>query len=472
MANKFTGSERVYYPKCFVQMTLIHEDMDADSTKTYVVTKTPLDLNIEKNNYNQADSFSFTLDAKDFPVHPNIIRTGNVKIWLFDSGSTEPVNEKTLSPNDESYIFSGVIDDIDFVDGSSGSAITVQGQDFTALLIERRYRDARDRKRSRGKRGERIYKNRVVNSNRLDGALKQMLLDAGIGNVRFENRTDFDPLPRVGKGSTATSSKRGFPVKDDATYWDVMTQLAGRHGFILYVEKNSLVLGRPLKAVKGVPIPIYHMIWGDNLSEYSVSRKMGKERTPRIRVVSYDDKKKKVVSATYPKNKKQIATSGVGTKYDEIQVKRVNGVADTDNLLRLAENYYNIVARGESTTKIKTEDLLDSNGKNLANISAGNLMRVEISPFHLDRLDSTGSFQARYARLLSAGVSPKAAGLLASVEPSTLLKPLYVKSASVSWDINSGVSLGFELIQLIDFNKGEDVDKEPSRRNNARKRQR
>jgi len=467
MANQFTGTERVYYPKCYVVLTLFYEDFDATSTVMDSLTVVPIDLNIERNSYSQADSFSITFDGKDLPIHPDRVRTGNVSVWLFDSRSNEYVDPKTLKPDDRSI--AGIIDDIDYIDNEQGSTVTIHCQDFTALFTERRYRDSDDRRRSKGKGGERIYKNRVVNNQNLFAALEAMIAQVSGGSVKLENRTGvkISRLPRVGDGSTATTSKRGFPVKDDATYWDVMTQMVGRHGYIIYVENDKVILGRPLKVMEGVKIPTFNMLWGNNVTEVNISRKMAKERTPRIRVVSYDDKTKRVVSATYPVDKKQIATTGVGTKFDEIKIMRVNGVSDKNNLLRLAENAYNQISRGESMMTVKTCDMLDADGNNLVKVTTGNLMQVHVQPFHQDRLDAIDAFESRVTKLISRGGNPVNAAFLAQLEIQQ--RPLYVRKGSVSWSIDGGVELDFELIELIDLNKGEPANKPTSRRQRARK---
>ena len=470
MADPFSKTPRVYYPRCTVELVLHLETYTDDNkaqqeAKTIVFAPRPSNLSIVRNGYNQADSFSMTFDAKDMPISPDVIRAGNTHIQLFDNEGNEqqgvdnslPIEKRSGAPGARRLTFSGVIDDVETNFDSSGQTVTIQGQDFTALFIEKRYVDSTQKGKNR-----KNARRRIAGSTELVVFLQQSIKLAAKGAaLNFVNETGLpdDKLPKVGTGGSRTNTRKGFPVKEDASFWDVMTKVAALQGFILYVRNEEVVLARPLKIQKGAKRPLYLLEWGNNIETLNISRKMGKQRTPRVLCKSYDEKTKKTISETYPKSKKQVATTGVGTLYNEIVVKKVQGVRDSAQLLRIAENWYNVLARSEQVINLTTKDMLDSVGRDLLKITTGDLVQINFTPFNEEHLSSFKRVEQKAAFLRSRGLPAKAAQIIA--EHTELLadfkRPMYVRSSEFTWDISGGFGMKLEVINLVNINKSEDV---------------
>jgi len=442
-------------------------------TKTIVFSPRPINLSVVRNGYNQADSFSMTFDAKDVPISAELIRAGNTHIKIYNNrGNDAP--EATLPkilkcgaiPPDQRPTFSGVIDDVESDYGTRGGTITLQGQDFTALFIERKFVDAK----SKTDKGGKVKKNKpaarkgqrriVLSKQKINVFLQGMIDEANKGVVCLVNETGIpdEKLPIVGKGASKNNAKSGFPIKLEATFWDVMYGVASLHGFILYVRNNEVVLARPLKVQRGVKRPLFTMVWGNNIENIKINRKMGKQRVPRIRVQSYNDRTKKTISQTYPVSKGQKNVSGVGVIWDEILVKKVHGITDSDILLRTAENWYNVLARGEQSVKIKTRDMVDADGKDLLQITAGDLMQVSFKPYNKEKIEALKDGE-RYAFLRKQGLPEEAARRIA--QNTQLLsgfdRPMYVRNAEFTYDITSGFSMSVEVINVVNIKKTEDM---------------
>ena len=454
MADPFLKKPRTYYPRCVVQIALQMETYE-DETKTIVFNTEPLDLNIVRNSYNQADSFSMTFDAKDMPISPSIIRGGNVSVRVFDNeGNTAgnsvaiPLGGQLTQPT-----FSGVIDDVDMNFDKGGQTVTVQGQDYTVLFLEKRYVDSNQKGQ-----GRRRSRRRLINNKRIDEFMEQMIKEADKGvNLKFVNETGITNLPVVGKGSSKTNKRRGYPVKKDSSFWDIMYEVAALHGFIIFVRNTEIVLARPLKVQKGKKRPLYSLTWGNNISSINISRKMGRQKTPRIKCVCYNDESKETLEAVFPQ-RNQIATTGVGTNYNEIVVKRIFGIKDSIHLKRIAENWYNILARSEQTARVSTMDMLDDGGRSLLDVGTGDLMEIHFSPFNKEHLDNMEGTAQKASFLRSRGLPGRAAGILAQhTELLTSFKrDMYIRSATIQWSISSGFSLDVELINTVSIKKGEE----------------
>lgn len=441
---------RVYYPRCYVTIKAVFENF-GEANRIHSFSAIPQSISIHRNSYKQADSWSIEMDAKDFPLPPSAVRSASVEIRIFDGNNydlSDPgVRDKVAK---EPPTITGIVDEIDVNWSDSGRVLRFDGQDYTALFIEH---SLKEEQRAQ-------FRNQTYNR-RLHQVMYDLLRQVDLtGNIQLrvddkyyfprggQNEAQFG-TPIYGAATTKTNRK-GFPFKKGDSYWDIMYKIALKHGYILFVQNNDLVLTTPQFIYRNSPRDaLFSLEWGNNISELSMARRMGKERVPQIRVTSYDDDSGETVTAVFPDSKQKVST-GIGTKRNEIANYTVYGIKDKQTLKRFAEAAYNLRARSEQTMTLSTMDMLDSNGSSLLGLTSGDAMQVTFAPFNKEIIENMSpDVAAQWLR--DRGFSPSAAQVIAAYSRSLEIfrKPLYVKEAEIEWSADSGFMANVTLINFV-----------------------
>ena len=415
----------LYFPRCKIILGLFSE-FSKEITSWEVI---PENVNIVRNSTKMADSWSLEVSYKDFPVEPESIVTGSAALFLWD-GRDNMSNNPTIS---------GILDSAEVVDDKSGSVVRLAGQDFTALFLETQFK-----------------KKRVSNNIALEKALLGLIKEVDRGPQKTLNLVvdlsdeQKDKIPSIGKGSTKTNRRRGFTARRGESYWDVMTRLAQKNGYVLYMRGTNVVLTTPRFArEEALSRKLYSLTWGKNILSVRRERNMGKEKAPQIELRARDDRTKKTLRARFPK-KGKIVTTGVGAKRNERQVEYVYGVRDQETLNRLAEQRYEQLARPEQVVTVTTRELVDDADQSLIDIQSADGMFVNFDPYNTEVISQMEPGQA-IDFLTNKGYSFEAASLV--VDNYTKLKiykrPFYVREAVVEWSATSGFSLEVTLVNFV-----------------------
>lgn len=437
---------KFYYPRCYVVLRAIFENFgEAGDIQSFGAI--PLSVSIRRNSYNQADSWSIELDAKDFPIPPSMIRSAAVEIRLFDQQGNAPINDSVMR---QTPVITGIVDEVDVNWSDSGRVLRLDGQDYTALFMEHQFRE-NQREAGIKKGTDNRYLHQVIHD------MMRQVDKKGAMTMRVDDKAYFpgrQPEKSFGTplfgGSATKTNRSGFPVKRGDNYWDVMYKLAIKHGYIIFVNNNELVLTTPQFIYRTTPqSALFALKWGENIEELSMSRRMGKERVPQIEVRSYDDDKNEVTVVRFPETYQKVST-GIGTKRNEVQIYTVHGIKDKKELLRYAEAAYNLRARSEQQINLSTKDMKDSLGHDLIQLSTGDALRLEFQPFNTEFLETLPE-GSRAQWLTDRGFTPNAAQVIASNYASldVFRKPFYVKEAEIDWDHDAGFSLSATLINFV-----------------------
>lgn len=425
---------RVYYPEARVVVKAIIENF-GESQKPLDFPAIPKSVQITRNSYRQPDSWSIELDAKDFPIPPSLLRTGQVEIYLYDKEGLV-ADRRALRANTPPAIV-GLVDSVNTDFSGDGRTVALEGQDLTALFA-----------------GHRFQRRRNFTNQRLDRALEALLAEVDLtGVMTFVTEIPFDRsrLPVIGR-SVSRTNRRGFPVKRGENYWDVMYNLALKHGFILFVRDLELVLATPQSVIDESnkrQDRTYGLTWGKNVLQISMSRQMGKERVPQVEVLSYDERTRKAVIGKFPRAKQKV-TEGVGTKRNEILTSVVRGITDQSILDRLAEIQYNLIARTEQEVSFGTDELRDETDKNLLYLKSGDAFFLSFDPYNGEELRKLQPGQ-RAAWLRQRGFTAQAAEVLANhfEQLNTFRSPFYVSEAGIYWSNEDGLSIDAKLINFV-----------------------
>jgi hypothetical protein len=475
-----------------------------------VIPVMPKTVTIHKNSYRQADSYELTFDAGDLPFDPRIIRAGESEIFLFQTDGLNPTGrvlsrKDSLSDPDpraqaqrdpmdtlaleldaraakDKFTYknkpniAGLWDRSDLDLSSDGKWVTINGQDYTGMLAAEQWKPNADGTARRIPIGKRV-----------DLLLADVLAEADpTGKLAIEVR-DLDPetLPIVG-ANEVRGSARGIPVEQKTSYWDVIYNVATRVGLIAFVDGVDVVLTRPKTITANDGGKIKRLAWGHNLEHLKLEREYGKEQAPTIVMRGYDPVARKTIEVKYPTGQvdfgkrkphvNEVKVRGTQTRAkttekhrthppskkkktvttiherDEYQIIPMYGISDRATLLRAAQNRYQMIGRAERRVIASTRDLKDMRESDMLGITAGDAVLIDWDEFNREMLQNPGVSEAeKVEHLVVRGFNREVARVIARRFDALvgLDRPLRVKEATLSWDVEDGINIEVELYDFI-----------------------
>lgn len=450
--------KRVFYPVARIDIQAVFEDHVPETERTPRTFRAiPRSVSIHRNSYNQADTWQVTFNLQDFPITPEAVRAGAIELRLFElDGAYEEGVTTTVLTDDTVGIpptIVGLFDDMSVDLSEQGKTVSISGTDYTALFLNRTWSKQK----------------RVTKGLRLDVAMKTIKDSIpGAENMRIaydpartpEEREAFiNSLPIVGQEDTKT--QRQFVKITADNYWDAMFRLAQRYGYIIFVRGLELVLAQPKNFIEG-RTEVKKLAWGENLTALRMSRKLGRQRTPVIRIRGYNDVDREPIVVEYPRkgnpdrviaisNLKSVLTSEKDTD-PKVEIKEffIPGIKSRDVLQRAAESYFHLVSRSEQQAQAETRDLVDLEGQTLMDLRAGDAVKISFNPVSLDLLEVQTQAQ-RIETLKKLRYDEETAKQVAeAIEKSTFFrKPLRVRGVSFQWDVDGGLSITTELQNFV-----------------------
>ena len=461
-----------FYPDCRVVVAAVFDEFNAPDGKPYAFgARAPLcprAASVHFNGYKDA-GWSVTFDLRRFPFSPEVLRNAAVWIHMFDRGSGTADPDPLV--NDKSVVISGLFDDPEEDASADGLWFSCTGRDYTALLADRTWDPAKSGTNGRVPTGrpldetiQRLVDEAIVRAQPVHGGAIQ----STVLRVRYVGSGS---APIVGGSlSKQTGGKKGITVQGGHSYWDAIYGVCLKHGKICFVRGQDLVISDPKTLVSPTILRLQsfnaafgqgftpaltprRLAYGRNLESLKVSRHMGKEQVPQIVVAGYDVTGKRHVQAKYPPNDKVDISkkTGLGTKKDTLEfVPAAAGVVTEAAMLAQAETYYHHLARGEAKFRFTTRDLEDLDGQSMLTLRPGDPVYVTFDPVSGDDMTNM-SADARYARLVSAGLTDEVASVVAQHYEylRQLRAPLYTKSVQFDWDTDDGIAITVEAINYV-----------------------
>lgn len=363
---------------------------------SHITAVLPTIVDHERNGHRFADTLSLRVPFRDFPISPRFIRSlgvswfgGTVSPSDYASGIRQSVsgakgpNTAIVKPSRETLRFVGFADDIE-EDLGNGN-ILLSCRDYTAILIDTR------------------VKAQVLRDLDIDGALDEVILEllrtlpggaAGGLTVRADLWLDEatglpEPMPNVAKLFPRTiRTKKGKVARlvasyagADVSYWDLITDLCGRAGYLPTIEEDTLVITTPRNLFagsgsgtfsrivqsngKGELLTVRRMIYGYNLKSLRFTRKFGRITAPTVEVRSTSPGQRLPLIARWPPTTKatHVLPSGKGAQ-EKTELVIVKGIPDMATLLHVAESIYEEMGRAEFGGQMETYDLASFGGDN------------------------------------------------------------------------------------------------------------
>ncbi len=446
---------RLYYPNARAILSVTFGGHGAGSdTDPFIVPVNPAGVSINRNPYRQADSWSLEFDAADLPVPPQAIRTGQVEIYLYNSDGLEDPKRNVTAGRKPSAV--GLFDRASCSYDEGSREFSIDGQDYTSLFLAKKWNP----------------NDRVPSGRPLSRTIEEMITEVDRNRrIRLDWQAKDDPT--IGQGDSRRIKRRGYSPKSAESFWDVITDVCGRYGFVVFLEGYTVVVTTPRERLDAADPRLRRLVWGRSLSRLEVNRNMGKERTPVIKVVSWDEDAQIIREGIYPDSQIEITKRaktrrgkdkgrrvavggtpyGVGTDFDEVRVYPVYGMINPVDLKRAANTIYDLIARGEQEVSIETDDLTDELDLDLLELRSGDPLQVAFDPFNQNEIRVLNEAQ-RYEYLTDRGYGPQvSAAIAANVDLLiSLRKPHRVREATIDYtggEEDGGITISAELQEFV-----------------------
>jgi len=320
-----------YYPQGVIVLRVLLEDFSSKSVrlqKPYEFTAVAKDLDVNLNSYNEADTFSATIDYRNLPFDPRIIRSLGVSIHIenkkaiFKQDGSRSLD--TIIPSKNNLVFQGYADSDRIQLDEENRLVTIEGRDFTALLIDREYL------------GEPILLTKPVDKlirDLLDQlpSTKFDIADPRQGiEIELQGLTEKD-LPilageTAGKGEM-DGAKNG---RKSRSYWDIIQGLINDSGLIAFISLNKLIITKPRNLYDRSKSKVF--IYGRNVKSLEFERKLGRQKGFNIKIVALNADGKKLEIARIPEEATEAWSKeiGVSRKPVMLPVAKAGGKGNTE----------------------------------------------------------------------------------------------------------------------------------------------
>lgn len=395
-----------------------------DSRVSYVLNRVPKRGTVERPGYRQAGTFEFTIDFKDLPIAPQLIRSAAVEVHLgsvpdaafaegIERADARGVRASTLrtrnadnTPNRDTLAFVGLVDRWKIHHGERESEVTIAGRDLRALLIDS---PMDPRALATLELGEDIVGvvEQLLDIHPLGDQFEVVADESEWPNGRIPSPMGVALAPRHRRGARGRrrSARANPPGRSQQfTYWDMVVRFCYLCGAIPYFEGYQLFV-RPARSLyaqraAGTPINptpfdggrprsvdaetdgaldpalrVRRMVYGRNIATMEFERRFGGGARPKtVRVVTTDTSatargaRGQVLTAEWPAadapervRRTRVAPSG-GQAQQEVLNVPVAGVRDLGRLQQIARAVFEEIGRGEVTGSCETKSLASFGG--------------------------------------------------------------------------------------------------------------
>ena len=464
----------VYYPQATLTLRVLWEDFDLKSDaslqQVYTLPILARRVSVNINDYTQADTFDAEIDFKNFPFDPRAIRSLGVEISMQDMGQIFSPNNNGISAikmTEDNRVFMGFADEESISLDEDRRTVKIEGRDFTALLIDRKYTGGT-----------------LDTSRPLDVLITQLLAELKeVAKLKLDNRVGTE-LPVIGSFSptATTNTKLGSHRSQgkDESYWEVITNLVARAGLICYIELDKLVISKP--RVLYSPKQTLQFVYGRNIKSLEYKRQLGRKKNFNINVRSLNTQTKEVLLAEIPleatdewskdtgiPNGKKIqipvinSDGSLGEPKDAPIIGfRVPNITNKDHLIKVGQEIYEEISRQQLDGSFTTKDLHTVDGKktcfDMFKLRNGTPVSIKLDQGDLkglyDIVSSSPKRQedARTQYLAERGYQRSVARALAKTLSNPQMNtPFYTKSVQFTIDQDTGVDIKVDFINFIEL---------------------
>ena len=470
----------------------------------------PIDCTIERNGLRTADTATLTINHRDAPFDPRMIRSVAIEIivGLVDAASYEAGAAEGQTREDGSLLslvprgranapeapegttrFLGLVDEwnIDF-DGDDGDTITLECRDLTAIAIDQPL----------------LAGDGIDMSVPIDRGVRELLgryaatrgisVRFGIAGEEGDAPTPGDAVPRSRRSRRGGISRRARQGGQRLSLWDHITEVCTQVGLVPVWEDNELRIIRPRTFFEQRDIA-RRMVYGRNLKKLGFARKLGGTKVPTIEVRAYDPALGRTRWARYPvpgnaprtgvfgqtapprpARANEVPPSGQNPD-DRIATYTLDGITDPETLASAAESIWHQIGRQEIEGKFSTDDLWSFDRPveqvDLLRMRPGDAVELLVaSPETEELAESLTSAteirglqrQARAEYLRSLGWSEAVAQRFAELQDATSFQTIFrTQNIRIKYSANDGIGIEADFQNFLEIRElGEESPRSAS----------
>jgi hypothetical protein len=468
----------------------------------------PWDVQFSRNGFHQADTLSFKVRLADFPFDPRLMRAVGVKFYLgtlpAEKAATGLETLDVLIPdswvdlngrNRSNLRFKGWVDQMtsDWPDDEE-PYVEFQCRDNTCLLLDQEFPPA--------------YTSPDLNTHPIDQAVAILLSNfPQMEGLAVEYRPVGDTPPSLNGALQGTFARPQLgPVSHLAggagvgggaggaklSVWDYITDITGAIGHMARLEGDTIVIQSVRTATshnfpkrvddfytsqtppetQGLTLSRRTLVYGRDLQELKIVRNYTKNAANNIEVRCYNPTGvEKVLVARFPPpgvnavvGPNAIIQTGLGAKpIAKWTVIRVSGIATKEQLVALAQAYYENQGRQEIIITASTQDLASFGGDgadpDLLDLQAGDAVSILFRGSDRDNfqtyadIETTMNNTAKAVSFLSKlGFDSKFAQLYSQqFQKAGKITTFRVKTVGITCNETEGVSIEMELMNYIEI---------------------
>lgn len=516
-----------YFPRAAIELRILPEDFQLSSDPTtQAITKVivvPRQITVNRNDYKTADTFSAEIDYSSFPFDPRTIRACGVVIYMQDMeklyNDDGTVNEiipgapTSVNPDISNAVFIGWVDEDEITLDEQGRTVRFTGRDTTALLIDQKYTSQKgvvtpSPSVPAALAVPQITKRIVGPLNAglpLDKAIKQLLLQYPATSQIQVYSSPGAVMPIISTYDPSFGQPLGGTLNTGGgkreNYWDIILDLAGRAGLVCYMGIGQNAKGDIAPTIylvtpknQGLDIDTstgqqstetiddIKVIYGKNVKNLKLKRKIGRMKNFNIRVISRNNKS--VVSANIPEEATQVWCNKYGISRVPVNIPTLKPDGSVDNsqqrvapyiafpiskiaskaaLIQIGQTLYEQYSLQQLEGSFTTREMLgrgttkDSSVDNrssfttydMTQIKKGQTICLEINSDDLQQISRFVVPADRVQYLVAKGYDPQVADLFAKTIGK--MSPRFqIKSYKMDMSHDAGWELQVEFYNLID----------------------
>lgn len=389
-------AKRPHYPTAWIKLELLLEDFGQPDPKRLIhLEGIPLELRVEINAFQEADTSEVTFSLDDFPFDPRILKGGTVEVYLADAAGTLPGSGLHRAPGIGGFdfwakrtpeemrglcLFVGVIDVAQGLLGDDGREFKVKARDYTAYFLDATSDPSKVI----------VYEKGVSLRELIEKVIAERETTTAI---TVDNRAA-DVFPADYKRRAPDPKKGVRRPRNGEKLWDIITELALEAGLVAYVELDQIVIREPATIFSDRdPDRLIRWTLGGDIWRLTASRDLGRQHGINVQVTSYDPDAKRTIVALAPKDgetepKEEVPAAKVGSGSARSVTRTVQrtyrpfvvrGVTDQAHLQKIADQIRQQLRHHELEASLESSAMTDSRGRLVQSFRYGDPIEVAIS---------------------------------------------------------------------------------------------
>jgi hypothetical protein len=450
---------------------------------------------IFRNGIRIADRCRVTIDYRDAPFDPRLIRSCGIELVLglvtaddfqrgmrggeYDGDSFALVASSPIgsTPPVGTTRFLGYVDEwtVNY-DGQDGDTIELVCRDLTAPIL--------DQKIPQGTGINLDLQIAAGVSELLNNFASTRGMSVVFGDGTDDGPTPGEAIPRSRRARRGRIARRGRSGGAQMNLWDHITDVCNQVGVVPMVVDDVLRIERP-RTFYATAGAARRMVFGRNLEKLTFARKLSATKVPTVEVRSYDPRLGRTRWARFPVPPGGITSGVFGTTEpprparanevppsgsvpdDKIQTFTLEGISSPSALSAAAESIWEQIGRQELEGSFSTHDAWSWDtpvaSANLLTVRSGDAIELLVAAADPQDLPTGASItdaqeiaamtRANRARFLeSIGWSQEVARRFAALQDATQFQTIFrVQNIQLGWDKDEGLQVSIDFINFLEI---------------------